>query len=74
VHNHEKNLSFKTLLLIDKLMRNREELLSVVIDGDFVRVIHVNGIVMCFVHRYVDNVSTQDDVQKHEPSLVMCGT
>jgi hypothetical protein len=29
---------------------------------------------MCFVHRYVDNVSTQDDVQKHEPSLVMCGT
>jgi hypothetical protein len=74
VHNHEKNLSFKILLLIDKLMRNREELLSVVIDGDFVRVIQGNGIVMCCVHCYGSNVSTQDDVQKHQPSLVMCGT
>jgi hypothetical protein len=73
VHNHEKNLSFKTLLLIDKLMRKREELLSVVIDGDFKRVIHGNGIIMCFVHRYGDNVSTPDDVQKRQPSLVMCG-
>jgi hypothetical protein len=28
---------------------------------------------MCFVHRYGDNVSTPDDVQKRQPSLVMCG-
>jgi hypothetical protein len=68
-----KTSVFKNLLLIDKLMRKREELLSVVIDGDFMRVIHGNGIVMCFVHRYGDNVSTQDDVQKRQPSLVMCG-